>query len=46
MWAHNRAKHDVMGKFLIDFFVKARELEGLPCRKPYAEEYLGVVHHP
>lgn len=45
-WIDAMAKRFIMYHFTIAFFVKWREVEGLPCRKPYAEEKLGIIHHP
>ncbi|MHC4643904.1 MAG: hypothetical protein ACYTBJ_00280 [Planctomycetota bacterium] len=44
-WIDNMAKRAVISRFLIDLFIKWRECEGLPCRPPYEEEKLGIVHH-
>lgn len=38
------AKRKMMKEFLKDFYVAWREIEGLPVRAPYKEEYLGRVH--
>ena len=38
------AKRYMIKMFLTDLYVNWRTLEGLPVRKPYAEEYLGKIH--
>jgi hypothetical protein len=38
------AKRKMVKAFLQDLYVAWRELEGLPVRAPYAEEYLGRKH--
>lgn len=38
------AKRFMVKKFLADLYEHWREAEGLPVRKPYAEEYLGRKH--
>ena len=38
------AKRYMIKMFLKDLYVVWRQLEGLPVRAPYAEEYLGKVH--
>lgn len=45
-WLDMMAKRKMCSQFLIDLFIKWRTLEGLPCRPSYAEEKLGIVHHP
>lgn len=45
-WLRQMGLRKVASQFVIDFFVKWRTSEGLPCRKPYAEEKLGIIHHP
>jgi len=42
---HNDAIRIMIKMFLIDLYVAWREIEGLPVRKPYAEEYLGREHN-
>jgi hypothetical protein len=42
---HNAAKRYMVKMFLLEFWLKWREIEGLPSRVPYAEEYLNRVHH-
>ena len=42
---HNAAKRYMVKMFLLALYKKWRELEGLPCRPPYAEEFIGKVHH-
>ena len=44
-WVHQMAKRAMMYRFVIDFYTTWRKSEGLPCRPPYEEEYLGVKHH-
>jgi hypothetical protein len=39
------ARRKMVKAFLQDLYVAWRELEGLPVREPYAEEYLGRKHH-
>ena len=39
------ARRAVAYRFIVDFFTEWRRCEGLPCRKPYEEEYLGIRHH-
>ena len=41
----NAAKRYMVKMFLKDFYVAWREIEGLPVRKPYNEEYLGNDRH-
>lgn len=41
---HNAAKRYMIKMFLKDFWVKWREVEGLPVRPSYQEEYLGHKH--
>jgi len=38
------AKRYMIKMFLKDLYVAWREIEGLPVRRPYAEEYLGKKH--
>lgn len=38
---HAMALHYVIKRFLANLWIKWREIEGLPTRKPYAIEYLG-----
>lgn len=38
------AKRYMIKMFLKDLYVNWREIEGLPVRKPYAEEYLDKIH--
>lgn len=38
------AKRYMIKMFLLDLYKVWRELEGLPIRKPYLEEYLGKTH--
>ena len=40
----NAAKRYMVKMFLKDLYVAWREIEGLPVRVPYAEEYLGKKH--
>lgn len=40
------AKRAMLYRFICDFQIKWRELEGLEVRRPYEEEKLGIVHHP
>jgi len=40
----NAAKRYMVKKFLIDFYVAWRTIEGLDVRVPYAEEFLGKKH--
>lgn len=42
---HNAAKRFMMKRFLQDLYVQWRTIEGLEVRVPYAEEYLGRIHH-
>ena len=42
---HRAAVRYMCKMFLADFWKHWRELEGLEVRPPYAEEYLGRVHH-
>ena len=46
MWVEMMARRAMIHQFIIDFFVVSRKGEGLPCRLPYAEEKLGIKHHP
>lgn len=46
MHIHNRTKRKVSKVFLSHLWEKWRELEGLPIRQPYAQEYLGHVMIP
>ena len=41
---NNAAKRYMIKMFIKDLYVAWREIEGLPVRKPYAEEYLGKRH--
>ena len=41
---HKAAIRKMIKAFLKDLYVVWRELEGLPVRKPYEEEYLGKKH--
>jgi hypothetical protein len=41
---HRMANRYMIKMFLSDFWTKWREIENLPIRIPYAEEYLGKVH--
>lgn len=38
------ARRYMMKAFIKDLYVVWREMEGLPVRKPYEEEYLGIKH--
>jgi hypothetical protein len=38
------AKRYMVKMFIKDLYAAWREIEGLPVRKPYQEEYLGHVH--
>lgn len=40
-----RAKRYMVKQFLADYLTAWRTMRGLPVRPPYAEEYLGKVHH-
>lgn len=42
---HQAALRYMCKMFLAEFWEKWREIEGLPCRPSYAEEYLGRFHH-
>ena len=42
---HKAAIRKMIKEFLKDLYVAWREIEGLPIRKPYEEEYLDKVHH-
>lgn len=42
---HQASIRKTVKLFLKDLYVAWRELEGLPIRKPYAEEYLGKIHN-
>jgi hypothetical protein len=42
---HQAAIRHMVKHFLIDVITEWRQHEGLPVRAPYAEEYLGRVHH-
>jgi hypothetical protein len=42
---HNAALRYMCKMFLTELYVKWRTIEGLSVRAPYAEEYLGRVHH-
>ena len=44
-WIESMAKRAAVSRFLIDLFIAWRGFEGLPCRPPYEEEKLGIVHH-
>lgn len=44
-WIDKMAKRAMIRRFIIDFFIKWRETEGLPVRPPYEVEKLGIVHH-
>lgn len=39
------ARRVMVKQFLVSFYNTYRQLEGLSIRPPYAEEYLGKVHH-
>jgi len=41
----NAAKRYMIKMFLKDLYAVWREIEGLPVRCPYEEEYLAVAHH-
>ena len=41
---HDASIRKMIKEFLKDLYVSWREIEGLPVREPYAEEYLGKVH--
>jgi hypothetical protein len=41
----NAAQRYMVKQFLLALWKVWRELEGLPVRKSYAEEYLGITHH-
>jgi len=41
---HQASIRKMIKEFLKDLYVTWRELEGLPIREPYAEEYLGREH--
>lgn len=41
---HRAATRYMIKMFLKDLYVAWREIEGLPVREPYAEEYLGKKH--
>lgn len=41
---HAAATRKMVKEFLKDLYVAWREIEGLPIRKPYSEEYLGKFH--
>ena len=45
MHRHQAAIRYMVKQFLIQLHIKWREVEGLPVRRPYAEEYLGRKHH-
>ena len=42
---HFAAIRYMMKMFIKDLYVAWREIEGLPVRVPYEEEYLGIIHH-
>lgn len=42
---HNAALRYMVKMFLAAYWEKYRTIEGLPVRPPYAQEYLGLVHH-
>lgn len=42
---HNAAMRYMVKMFLAELYGQWRPLEGLPVRAPYAEQYLGHVHH-
>ncbi len=42
---HNAAIRFMMKAFIRDLYYAWREIEGLPTRCPYEEEYLGIKHH-
>lgn len=42
---HNAAKRYMVKMFLLGLYKKWRELEGLPVREPYSEEFGGKTHH-
>lgn len=42
---HRAAIRYMIKMFLKDLYVAWRTIEGLPVRKPYEEEYLGIKHH-
>lgn len=44
-WIDRMAKRAMMYRFVIDFYTTWRKSEGLPCRAPYEEQYLGITHH-
>lgn len=44
MHIHLYANRKMVKQFLLDFYLAWREIEGLPIRKPYAEEYLNKKH--
>ncbi len=49
-WGANKMQRDLDARrhmlqhFIQDLYANWRELEGLPVRKPYSEEYLGKTH--
>ena len=43
---HYRACRHMQKRFLIDFWIQWRQLEGLPVNKPYAVAVLGHEDHP
>ena len=42
---HNAAVRFMIKAFLRDLYYEWREIEGLPTRVPYEEEYLGIKHN-
>lgn len=42
---HNAAVRYMIKAFIRDLYYAWREIEGLPTRCPYEEEYLGIKHH-
>ena len=41
---HKAATRKMIKEFLKHLYIAWRELEGLPVREPYSEEYLGKIH--
>ena len=42
---HRKATRKMVKYFVLDLHKAWRQLEGLPVRPPYAEQYLGKTHH-
>lgn len=41
---HRAANRKMVKQFLVDLYIAWRQIEGLPVRPPYSEEYLGKKH--